>query len=78
MRKFWECVFCIIAITVGVAVVGFCLFLIVWFAAIFTGQREYDYRCKEGVTESRAEIFGVAFGSFRPLDGDAVASSCRP
>lgn len=60
-----------------VALFGFCLFLVVYLAAAATGQKEYDYRCKEGVTESREEIFGVPIGSYAPLDGDAVASSCN-
>ena len=69
--------------TLTVVLAGFVLFVTVffigiglWLAAVLTGNTHYEYRCVDGVKESREVIWGVGFGAFSPVDGDP-AGACN-
>lgn len=66
---------------IGVAstlIVGALLALVAvlaWLVIVLFGGYEYDYRCREGVVESRYELFkSVPIGGWGPVDDDPVGA----
>jgi hypothetical protein len=61
----------------GVVFLAFIGFLFFCLTAVVAGERDYSYRCVNGVMEAQPRYWGIGIGSSQPIDADPVGGCSR-